>query len=708
MKNTITKYFIWTLLLWIISTAGVVYAQTTTKYVTEKACYGTDYVYVYEGQVVTIIENITQWTARTVNITIGGKQYQFVFSISVIKPKCTVEKAAINVGKGETYAWHGNTYSQPGVYMDTIGYSAQGCANIAILALEENIIGTICNGKPYLAPNGYYYYSPTKFDINYQYYSPFDYAISFNTSDHVEVINGTNSSSNTSATIHSGDSYTWFGYEYTQQGIYYDTIPNAVGCDSIGTLKLGICSQTQDTGRVRATIFKGDHFYYNGVKYTTTTHEILHLTTEWGCDSIIKLDVEVLTKQPGYLSHSMCEGDYYDWHGKHITQPGQYEDGDSVLLVSMLPRPHINAGEDIVISYGETTTLHATGADYYRWQDDPTLSSLTSANPEASPQITTTYYVNSLGSMDEVVVTNGDFSAGNTGFTTDGRCTKDCASQECCGTYMIMSSTEERGWSGPYDWQQKTNQFDHTVGDETGLYMIWDGFMVANKTLWEQTVPVQPNTSYVFSAWFASLFSSFEWGYTQFQFFVNGVQLGDMAESPHKEGVWGQYFEIWESGDNTSATLTIKNQNSGYEGNDFGLDDISFQAIGQCQGLDSVKVIINFDIHLYPSCTHIINDRPSNDVPGMPDRTVTFTIPRYCTNQYGTYVEGDQLTVYVHDEECRNFSHWSDGSTDNPRVFTVGKDDLTIQPIYVGGPFTITIKTKDGTTMQGSVTGNKQ
>ena len=39
---------------------------------------------------------------------------------------------------------------------------------------------------------------------------------------------------------------------------------------------------------------------------------------------------------------------------------------------------------------------------------------------------------------------------------------------------------------------------------------------------------------------------------------------------------WEQFYELWYSGDATTATITILNQNTGGDGNDFGLDDISF------------------------------------------------------------------------------------------------------------------------------------
>ena len=43
--------------------------------------------------------------------------------------------------------------------------------------------------------------------------------------------------------------------------------------------------------------------------------------------------------------------------------------------------------------------------------------------------------------------------------------------------------------------------------------------------------------------------------------------------------VWEQFYELWYSDNATTATITILNQNTNGDGNDFGLDDISFREL---------------------------------------------------------------------------------------------------------------------------------
>ena len=76
----------------------------------------------------------------------------------------------------------------------------------------------------------------------------------------------------------------------------------------------------------------------------------------------------------------------------------------------------INAGSIATICHGQSTHLSAAGASAYSWTPSTGLSNTSIANPIASPTITTTYTVSNTSSYN--LITNGDFSLGNTGFTS--------------------------------------------------------------------------------------------------------------------------------------------------------------------------------------------------------------------------------------------------------------------------------------------------
>lgn len=86
---------------------------------------------------------------------------------------------------------------------------------------------------------------------------------------------------------------------------------------------------------------------------------------------------------------------------------GICHDLDSVL-VTVLPLPLANAGQDVSICFGSNTQLNANGGNTYNWNTSSGLSNYSINNPTASPTITTSYIVDvSVGAchdQDTVIV----------------------------------------------------------------------------------------------------------------------------------------------------------------------------------------------------------------------------------------------------------------------------------------------------------------
>jgi hypothetical protein len=82
---------------------------------------------------------------------------------------------------------------------------------------------------------------------------------------------------------------------------------------------------------------------------------------------------------------------------------GTNSDTDDVV-VTVNPKPTANAGADVTISEGESTTLTASGGDSYVWSTGETTPSIT-----VNPSVTTTYTViallNGCEDSDDVIVT---------------------------------------------------------------------------------------------------------------------------------------------------------------------------------------------------------------------------------------------------------------------------------------------------------------
>src|SRR5690606_14483957 len=167
-----------------------------------------------------------------------------------------------------------------------------------------------------------------------------------------------------------------------------------------------------------------------------------------------------------------------------------------------VPSP-VNAGNDVAICKGSSANLSATGGSSfgYVWDANPTLSATNIPNPVATPTTTTTYRVKSTFRTDPNLVRNGDFSQGNTEFTSSYQYVATGADSKQ-GRYTIRTSPKSHN-----------NAFsdcgDHTSG--TGNMMIVDGAcgtegVAVNANFWCQTITVQPNKNYVFSAWLTNVY----------------------------------------------------------------------------------------------------------------------------------------------------------------------------------------------------------
>ncbi len=178
----------------------------------------------------------------------------------------------------------------------------------------------------------------------------------------------------------------------------------------------------------------------------------------------------------------------------------------------------------------------------------------------------------SISIASELVV-NGNFNAGNTGFTTNYSYRADVAGQSEMypeGTYAVLPN--------PNDVHNAFYGQDRH--SSAGNIMVINGSPSLGAAVWNQNnTTVLPNTTYYFSAWAMSVVNG---NNAILQFSINGSQVGTIAYLPNGYSStsgpynWVRFYGQWESGPSTTANLSIVNLNTILGGNDFALDDISF------------------------------------------------------------------------------------------------------------------------------------
>ena len=163
-------------------------------------------------------------------------------------------------------------------------------------------------------------------------------------------------------------------------------------------------------------------------------------------------------------------------------------------------------------------------------------------------------------------VVNGDFSAGNTGFTSSYG-------------YLTPAGPGTLYPEGKYTVDTNPNNVhnlwasygDHTTG--AGQMMIVNGATKPNVTVWAESLSgLTLATNYFFSVWVAS---SYPTSPAMLDFSINGSSIGSLTASS-TTGLWTQFYSTWNSGASTTASIALVNQNTASGGNDFTLDDIAF------------------------------------------------------------------------------------------------------------------------------------
>lgn len=166
------------------------------------------------------------------------------------------------------------------------------------------------------------------------------------------------------------------------------------------------------------------------------------------------------------------------------------------------------------------------------------------------------------------VINNGDFSNGNSGFSTDLSLGTGFFCPLCPeGTYAIGSFA--------FFYHSDFTGQDHT-NPPNGQFMIVNGTAEEGIDVWCQQVEVQPNTNYTLRFFIRDVSTNSNphpMGVLQASF--NGELTGTSIVA---QGGWQEQVVSWNSGELTEVEVCIQNFQSNSGGNDFGLDDISMTA----------------------------------------------------------------------------------------------------------------------------------
>ena len=209
-----------------------------------------------------------------------------------------------------SYSWHGETYTETGVYYDTLS-TFLGCDSIVALHLtiSQSITSTIsinvCESDlPYHYVNGNI---DTTFEVGTPQLSTFNFQfLTSHGCDSIVTLDLTiNTPTEGDLTATACGSFNWLGQLLTESGDYTDVLTNAAGCDSTVTLHLTINTPTEgDTSAVACGSFN-----WHGQNLTESGDYTDVLTNAMGCDSIVTLHLTVYPVVTEPVEVTVCERD---------------------------------------------------------------------------------------------------------------------------------------------------------------------------------------------------------------------------------------------------------------------------------------------------------------------------------------------------------------------------------------------------------------
>jgi gliding motility-associated-like protein len=235
--------------------------------------------------------------------------------------------------------------------------------------------------------------------------------------------------------------------------------------------------------------------------------------------------------------------------------------------------PTLNLGNDTTLCLGSTITYTVPpGYDDFQWSTGAFSNSITVSTAS-------TIWLQVLNNSGNLVV-NGDFESGNVGFTSG-------YIYGTGGSWGLLSNPGQYAIAtSPNLTHTNFSNFPDHTPTGVGNMLVANGASTANVAVWNQTVTVSPNTDYNFSAWIANALNDVN--VSNLQFFINNVQLGPIFSTTPIAGEWQEFNQVWNSGAATTAALSIRNQNTAGGGNDFVIDDITFQSV--CVQTDTVTI----------------------------------------------------------------------------------------------------------------------
>ncbi|ADQ78257.1 hypothetical protein Palpr_0095 [Paludibacter propionicigenes WB4] len=288
----------------------------TTSTTTASICQGDSYLFC--GVAYT---NAGTYIVHTVNA--AGCDSTATLNLSIKLPSSSTTVASIC--QGDSYSFNGKLYSLAGSYVAHL-INKVGCDSAATLVLNVKKASSSTT-KASICQGGSYYFNGVAYTKTGTYRKHLINAAGCDSLASLVLKVSSPTSSITSLTVCSTRlPLVWNNMKYYESGTHTCPIRfvNASGCDSTASLVLSIKMPTSSV--TNATICDGDSYFFNGINYSSAGTYNAYLVDAMGIDSTATLK---LTVNPTFSKHNdvlLISGDSYSINGHEYSQSGSYID----------------------------------------------------------------------------------------------------------------------------------------------------------------------------------------------------------------------------------------------------------------------------------------------------------------------------------------------------------------------------------------------
>jgi uncharacterized delta-60 repeat protein len=286
---------------------------------------------------------------------------------------------------------------------------------------------------------------------------------------------------------------------YNLSGTYIDTIQATSGCDSIVTLHLTFAQPPQSSTQY---ITACESYFWNAWLYDISSSPgdffLGEFTSINGCDSLAFLQLTILPESSSSFSETICPGTSFTWNNQQYNTAGQYQQTltneygcDSVVTLNLTILPNnfnptfsstqqLYTAPPFAVQFSNSTANASNYSFVWYWGDGTSSSSNNASvfheylyNGQYTVSLIATN--NTTGCSDTTTITDYIYCTGGASCTHTATISQQGPLQACAGTDVWLSCNNDPSFS--YQWRRDGvnipgNNNDSLLVTQTGNYTV--------------------------------------------------------------------------------------------------------------------------------------------------------------------------------------------------------------------------------------------